>query len=702
VSSQRGIRAAAAAAAVLAAPALGAQQGDSAARLPAVEVTVSRERGRSALELPFAVTTLRPDSARPGQRLVSLDEALFLVPGVLAASRNNPAQDPRVSIRGFGARSAFGVRGIHVVRDGIPVTLPDGQTPVDFLDLESVGRVEVLRGSAASLYGNAAGGVIELRTAEPPPVPFAGALRASAGSDEMRRVVAQAAGSVGTRGWLASATHWRTDGVRDHARQRATTLLGRGTARAGATRLAVTATHYEMPLGENPGALTLAQMRDDPTQAEAQSVNRDARKTVRHSLVGIVAERGGGGRELTAVLFGGRRALDNPLPFAVIDVDRASGGAGLRGALPFVAGGLAQRVRLGVDVHHQDDDRRNFENCVNRAAPITVPTPECPIVGRERGVVTVEQRERVTGIGAFLHDELMLGARTRLTLGARYDRVAFSVRDALTEDGDQSGDRTLHAVSPSAGIVVRLTPLAAAYASISSAFETPTVTELANRPDGSAGINPDLEPQRSVTYEVGVRGVAASVLRWDVALFATRVRDELVPYEAPGGGGRRFFRNAGRTRRGAEVALEGTLGPIEVGAAYAYSRFVFDEYLVTSGGTTSDYSGNRIPGIPAHAAQASATWRRAAFFATVEALAAGAVHPDDANSARVNRQEVVHVRLGATELFGSPLLAPTVGVQNVFDRRYASSVVVNAQGGRYFEPAPGRTLFVGLALRAGH
>jgi iron complex outermembrane receptor protein len=228
------------------------------------------------------------------------------------------------------------------------------------------------------------------------------------------------------------------------------------------------------------------------------------------------------------------------------------------------------------------------------------------------------------------------------------------------------------------------------------------VTELANRPDGSAGLNPELEPQRSVTYEAGVRGLAAPGVRWDVALFATRVRDELVPYEAPGGEGRRFFRNAGRTtRRGAEVALEGTVGRVELGAAYTYSRFVFDDFVVTAGGTTSDYSGNRIPGIPEHAAQAGATWRGDGLFATVEAVAAGGVHPNDANDARVNRYELVHVRLGATELFGSPALAPVIGLQNLFDRRYASSVVVNAQGGRYFEPAPGRTLFVGLAVRAG-
>ena len=693
----RGAAALVAAALLVPARADGQQRDTAAARLPAVEVTVSRERGRRPLELPFAITALRPDSARPGQRLVGLDEALFLVPGVAATSRSNPTQDPRISIRGFGARSAFGVRGIHVVRDGIPITLPDGQTPVDFIDLESVGRVEVLRGSAAALYGNAAGGVVELRSETPSPSSAAGVVRLSAGDDEMRRIVGQASGTAGLHGWLASATHARSEGFRDHARQRTTTVLGRGLTSIGATRLAVTATHYEMPLGENPGALTLDQMRADPTQADAASANRDARKNVSHSLAGVVASRGDGERDLTVVLFGSRRALDNPLPFAIIDVQRASGGAGVRGAVPLAVGGVRHRLRAGVDVHHQDDDRRNFENCVNRSAPITTPTAECPVVGVERGVVTVEQRERVTGLGAFVHDEIALGARWRLTAGARYDRVAFDVRDALPADGDQSGERTLHAVSPLAGLVARLAPLAAAYANVSTAFETPTVTELANRPDGSAGLNPELEPQRSVTWELGVRGTAASRLSYDVALFTTRVRDELVPYEAPGGGGRRFFRNAGRTtRRGAEVALAAPAGPVELGVAYAWSRFVFDDYVVTSGGTSSDLSGNRIPGIPEHAVQASATWRRGPIFATAEAAAASAVAARDDGGERINAYEVVHLRVGATSLLG--WLAPTVGVQNVFDRRYASSVVVNAQGGRYYEPAPGRTLFVGLAI----
>src|SRR5205814_3691791 len=171
-------------------------QDTTTTRLEPVVVEVGRGTRRSLLELPFAVTVQTPDSSRPGQRHLSLDETLWLIPGLTVSNRNNPSQDPRISIRGFGARSAFGVRGIRVLRDGIPLTLPDGQTPVDYLDLESVGSVEVMRGSASSLYGNAGGGVVDLRTSEPQPVPVSGAVRLLSGAYGTRRVVAKTAGAA--------------------------------------------------------------------------------------------------------------------------------------------------------------------------------------------------------------------------------------------------------------------------------------------------------------------------------------------------------------------------------------------------------------------------------------------------------------------------------------------------------------------------
>src|SRR3954469_338284 len=198
----------------------GRAQDTAATRLQPVVVEVGRGTRKSLLDLPYAVTAQTPDSMRPGQRHLSLDEALWMIPGLSVSNRNNPAQDPRISIRGFGARSAFGVRGIRILRDGIPLTLPDGQTPVDFLDLESVGRVEVMRGSASSLYGNAGGGVVDIRSSQPLPVPVAGAVRFWDGAYGSRRYVAKTEGVVGAMGYQVNGARTENEGYRDYSRQR--------------------------------------------------------------------------------------------------------------------------------------------------------------------------------------------------------------------------------------------------------------------------------------------------------------------------------------------------------------------------------------------------------------------------------------------------------------------------------------------------
>src|SRR3954463_12091951 len=201
-------------------PALAGAQDTAATHLPPVVVQVGRGTRGSPLDLPFAVSVQTPDSARPGQRHLALDEALWLVPGLSVSNRNNPSQDPRISIRGFGARSAFGVRGIRVLRDGFPLTLPDGQTPVDYLDLESVGTIEVMRGSASSLYGNAGGGVVDIRTSEPPPAPITADVRAWDGAFDSRRYVAKIGGTAGNVGYQGDVARTESEGFRDYSRQR--------------------------------------------------------------------------------------------------------------------------------------------------------------------------------------------------------------------------------------------------------------------------------------------------------------------------------------------------------------------------------------------------------------------------------------------------------------------------------------------------
>lgn len=668
--------------------------------LPPVEVTVTRDATRSALDLPYALSRIVPDSGRPGLRHVSFDEMLLAIPGLSVANRNNPTQDVRISIRGFGARSAFGVRGVRVVRDGIPLTLPDGQTPIDYLDLESVGRIEVIRGSAGSLYGNAAGGVVEVRTADPPADAIAGRATASGGSYGLKRWAGAAGGTAGAVRYQGDLSRTDQDGFRRYAEQRSTSGTVRAMLSGGAGELALTYTGYDTPTAQNPGALTATEMATDPRQADPAQIRKGARKAVQQSQLGLSATRqSSSGIEVSAAVHLGWRTLDNPLTFAVVDVGRTTSGANARVTAPVRVLGLEHRLSAGIDAQFQDDDRKNFANC-NNVPPLTQPTATCPIVARERGIVQLDQRERVSGIGPFVRDEIAFADRYRLTLGARADYVRFRVGDKLITgtNPDDSGERTLHAASPLVGLVARIGALHSVYANVSTAFETPTATELANKPDGSAGINPTLDPQYATTFETGVKGVALGRVRYDASLFATRVRDELVPFEVPGGAGRRYFRNAGSTRRrGGELGLASSLGATTLGASYSYSDFAFREYTVG----TSDFGGHRIPGVPNQQLQAYATYGWRGWFATIEGQTAGGMYMDDANSRRSGSWEVMNARVGGRLAVARMSLAPVVAVSNLFDRQYAGSIVVNAAAGRYFEPAPGRTVYAGLTVGVG-
>ena len=674
---------------------LGAQD-TTATRLPPVVVEVGRGTHGSSLDLPFAVSVQTPDSTRPGQRHLSLDEALWLVPGLTVSNRNNPSQDPRIAIRGFGARSAFGVRGIRVLRDGLPLTLPDGQTPVDYLDLESVGRVEVIRGSASSLYGNAGGGVVDIRTSDPLPVPVSGEVRLWTGAFGSRRIVAKSGGTAGALSYQGNVARTESDGYRDYSHQRMTNGFARVSLDGDRRSYALEWLGVNTPLAQNPGALTRAQFEADPRMADPLSIRKAARKAVTQSQLGLTARRGGTRGEFEASAYAGTRSLSNPLTFGIVDVGRATSGGNVRATLPLSLLGMEHRLTAGTELQLQNDLRLNYTNC-NDIPPLTVPTATCSSLTTERGSVTLNQREIISSIGSYVRDELQLGERFTLTGAARADAVRFEVRDRLVSatNPDDSGHRLLDAVSPMVGLLVRLSPFQSAYANISSAFETPTATELGNQTSGAAGINRELQPQRSTTYELGVKGVRQSGWQYNAALFATSVHDELIPYDVPGGGGRRFFRNAGRTsRRGVELGTGLTLGALDLGGAYTYANYRFVDFTVD----TAHYAGNHIPGIPRQTFQATATVHN--FFGTfvTEATLADRMFVNDANSESAPGYAIVNARLVTGASMGLSAAEVTLGSQNLFNTRYISSVSVNAAGRKFYEPGSQRSIYVGVSL----
>jgi iron complex outermembrane receptor protein len=673
-----------------------AQQDTAAATsLAPVVVTVTRGSGRSVLGSPYAITISEPDSSRPGQRHASVDETLALIPGVTAISRNNPAQDPRLSIRGFGARSAFGVRGIRVLRDGMPITLPDGQTPLDYISLESVDRVEVLRGAASALYGNSSGGVVDLRT-DLPSSGFSGSARQWIGSNDLSRSVVEISGRSSRSTFTGDITHTRTDGDRIQSKQRSTSGFGKVTTQLSGSDIALMVLGYSNPLSQNPGALTMDELQQNPEQADATSLRRDARKAVNQVQLGLSAGRKIGTFDVSLLGYGGARSLDNPLTFAVVEVGRHTWGTTATARAKGTVAGIASSFSAGFDLQWQNDLRRNFGVCADTVRS-TVPTAACPDPGSDRGVVTLDQRELVSSAGAYISDDLSFTARLIATAGVRADRVRFEVKDRLINgtNPDDSGDRDLGAISPVAGILFRAAPTHSLYANVSSAFETPTATELGNHADGTAGINPDLDPQRSLTFESGAKGWVGTYLRYDAAVFATRVRDELVPFEIPQSNGRRYFRNAGRTRRsGAEAAIETGTPSASLMASYTWSRFRFVDYVSGS----SDFGGNTIPGIPEHRFQGALRFQRRGNFLVLESEAAGRAWTDDANTFRAPGYFVAGLRAGASATSGRIVASIAGGVQNIFDRRYASSIVVNAARGKYFEPAGQRAFYASITI----
>jgi len=669
--------------------------------LPPTTVSVTRA------DLPLSKTALAVHSvarqqisqARPTW---GLDEALFSVPGVYAANRYNFSLDQRISIRGFGSRSAFAVRGIKVLLDGIPQTLPDGQGQLTNLELGSADRIEVLRGSSSALFGNAAGGVISIWTRSTPPSGLTQEVRAIGGTFDRRldrtwtKWQSTTQARVGQSGSaLLSVARLNYAGERDHSDADLRSLNGRlQTAVRPGWTLTMNADLGDQPRADNAGALTLAELRANRDSAPAINLSTHAGKDVLQAQGGVTL-RGqlAAGGEAALTLFGLTRDLENPTTFAYIRLDRRAYGARASLTHPLALGRLPHRVTVGFDFQRQKDNRQNFGN--NAGAPDT-------------SVRTLDQLEHATEIGPFLQSALEVTPRVTVTTGVRYDRVAFDVRDRLIggTNPDDSGDRVMHAFSGSFGVAVNPSDQVTVYTNVGSSFETPTTTELANRPSGAGGFNDSLGPQRAWSYEVGMRGAVDGRLQWSVAIYQADVRDELISYEVPGVPQRRFFRNAGTARhRGIEFGADAQLLPgVSLMAAWTFSDFHYRHYaFIAPDATTRVLDGRELPGVPKHSlhlglrarpAQARGGWIE------VETMHTSSYLMDDTLATRTTPWWHTNVRLGWEGTAGTVRVSPFVGFNNVFNRHYVGSVVINAARGRYYEPAPGRNVYVGFSLGA--
>jgi iron complex outermembrane recepter protein len=665
-----------------------------AARLTPITVSASRS-DVPRNQVPNATTELDRTAIARGRATLGLDEALALVPGVYAANRFNFSLDDRISIRGFGARSAFAVRGITVLLDGIPQTLPDGQGQLTNLELGETDRLEVLRGSASALFGNAAGGVISIWSNPVPPRRTTEELRVTGGAsgDGLRHV---------WRKWL-STTRWRVgqgagqltasrlvyDGARQHSAADLRTLNARLVLPTGDGW--TTTGQFEVgddPRADNPGSLSEAELNANPDSASAIYQTTRAGKSVRQIQTGVTVRRDlghGGQASLTAFALG--RDLKNPQTFAYIDLGRRAYGLRASVSRPGELAGVHHTLTAGLDAQWQRDERRNFANDAGTAG----------------SAASLDQLEHVSSVGPFVQTAITVAPHVTATLGARYDRIRFEVDDRLVTatNPDDSGDRLMRALSGSAGLAWRAGDAATLYANVGSSFETPTTTELANRPDTAGGFNPSLDPQTATTYEVGIRGEAADRLTYSLAVYRAAVRGELIAFEEPSSPGRSFYRNAGSSsHRGVEVGATMTLAPgYSLAANWTVSDFRYTRYVVG----TQPLDGRRLPGIPPQWVDLVFHGRPGAGRAwiDVEMQHASGYPVDDTLSIRTSPWTTLAARAGWRGTVGGVAVAPFLAVNNLLDRRYVSSVVINATRGRYYEPAPGRNFYAGLSVAFG-
>ncbi|MCH8503467.1 MAG: TonB-dependent receptor [Ectothiorhodospiraceae bacterium] len=641
-------------------------------------VVTSPRLARDVMDTPAAVGVVDEEQLQQGRQQLQLDETLNRVPGVFFQNRYNLAQNLRLSIRGFGARAPFGIRGIRLAVDGIPETLPDGQSQVDMIDLESAQSVEVIRGPSSALYGNAAGGVVDIRTMDGPERSYA-ELRGTVGSDDFRRYGVRGGGQQGP--WNAHISAWdmRYEGYRDQSRTEKSMINAKVRYDIDAGRsLTTVMTALDQPVGQDPAALTRQQVRENRRQATAGAEQVDAGQEVKQQRVGMIyRDAAAFPGELSVRAFYTNRDFRQQLPFAgnsLVEFDRDFFGAGADYTDDTSLLGLPLRYTVGTEAAWQRDDRQR----TNISADAR----------------TQDELQKATNLALFSQGDLALTPRLTATLGVRYDHVRLEIDDRF---GDQtgSGRRNFDEASGTLGMAYRLTDDHRVYGNVGTAYETPTFTEIKDA-DGGAGFSRDIDPQRAVNYEVGLKGFLGDRAQYDIAVFRVETRDEIIVSGSQDGVNE--FDNAGRTRRdGLEAGIEYFLTPqLTLSGAYTLSRYRFRRFRDAD----ERFDGNRMPGLPDHALFGELAWRDpSGVYAILDGLVIGRVYADNANDERVSGYGIMNARVGTTQRAGVMEVETFVAVNNLTNREYFSNIRVNANAGQYYEPAPERNFFAGVRAR---
>jgi len=660
--------------------------------LDSVVVSASRAEQRS-FDGPAAIESVDRETIQGAGPQVNLSESLNRVPGLTILNRQNYAQDLQLSIRGFGARSAFGIRGIRLLIDGIPATTPDGQGQGSSVSLTSAERIEVLRGPLALMYGNSAGGVIQAFTREAPEVPE-GSLQYYTGSYEMRRSDWQVAGRVGGVGLVADYSTFDTNGFRDHStteRKQFNSKISFGPD--ANTRVNLVFNQFDMPLAQDPVGLTAAQLAQDATQAGTSAQSARLRKITSQSQAGTSLTHAlDANRSVTARLYYGKRDNLQYLPTNWAGLNRDYYGAGLQYNAQARWGSRPVNWVAGYEYDYSKERRQS--------GGVTG--------GEKSGALTRNEDNSAQNSDAFVQGTVLAADRLSATAGLRASSVRIASEDYFLGNGNGSGDVSYSAANPVLGLTWHTLDTLNLYANYGRGFETPTLVEVAYTGTGAPNFNPNINAARSQHYELGAKWAPEPRSRVDFTVYQIDTTDEIVV--AVSSGGSTAYKNAPGTRRtGWELAGRTLLSPnwraiLSASAIEAQ----FSETFVTNNVTVN--AGNRLPGIPQHFLFTELLWSAQALDnagrkpglgtqAGAEVVSAGKLYANDSNSASAEGYTTLNLKASqGWPVAGKGSLTAYGRLDNVTDQRYVGSVIVNQAANQFYEPAPGFNWTLGVRL----
>jgi iron complex outermembrane recepter protein len=674
--------------------------------LPLLVVTGTRIP-QDPFALPMSIDLIGSDILQSGQLQVNLSETLSRVPGINVQNRNNAAQDLQISSRGFGARASFGVRGIRLFSDGIPAAMPDGQGQVSHFSLGSADRVEVLRGPFSALYGNASGGVIQIFTRNAPSAPT-GSLGMAVAENRTWRASAQAAARFDRLGLVADFSNFSSDGFRPQsASRRESSNVKLDWFADTDSRATLVANKIKVPLALDPLGLTRAEFTANPDQTTAAALQFNTRKTFEQSQLGLVLEHHlSAQHQVRAMVYGGNRQVRQfqsiPVatqsaptqPGGVIDFARIYQGADIRYSGTAQIGAAKATLVAGVGADELKEQRKGFNNFIGTTVGVL-------------GTLRRNEENRVRSQDVYAQGDIALGDVANLFAGVRNSKVRFASQDRYITAGnpDDSGSVRFQKTTPVLGATWHASKQLNVYASTGRGFETPTFNELAYRPGGQTGLNFGLLPSVSDSFEMGAKWRDTQGVSAAIAAYHTKTANEIVTLT--NSGGRATFTNAGRTSRD---GVEATLAfPVVSGvdaylSASAINPRYRDGFLTCTSvpctrPATAISVGNRIPGVPLSQAFAEVKWSPlTGLVLALEFKRQGRLYVNDVNTDSVPAANTGNAAVSYEWRKGGLKVLTGVRVENLADKRYAQSVIVNEANGRYFEPSAGRNWLASIVV----